>query len=183
MEYDPRCMCELLVGLGDVEVLGVVDDAGKPLRVHVRCGALRPLCSGCGGLLCSDGDRLVELAGLLALGRCARLVWHKRRWRCARQGCEAGTVTEQCRAVAPPRELLTSRAGHWATRQAARGRPLTDIAGELGCGWHGRERVGAALGLSAVGSGRRPGRRGAGAGARRDPVRPPRPVPHQGLVH
>ena len=38
--------------------------------------------------------------------------------------------------MASPRGLLTSRAGRWATRQAGRGRPLTDIAGELGCGWH-----------------------------------------------
>ena len=84
MEYDPSRMCELLVGLGDVEVLGVDEVVGKPLRFHVRCGALRPACSGCGGLLRSDGDRLVELVDLPAFGRSARLVWHKRRWRCAR---------------------------------------------------------------------------------------------------
>ena len=39
-------------------------------------------------------------------------------------------------AIAPPRERLTTRAGRWATRQAGRGRPLGDIAGELGCSWH-----------------------------------------------
>ena len=32
-------MCELLVGLGDVEVLSVGDEGGGPLRVHVRCRA------------------------------------------------------------------------------------------------------------------------------------------------
>ena len=58
MNTDPRRMCELIVGLGDVEVLGVDDEAGKPLRIHVRCRALRPPCSGCGGVLRSDGDRL-----------------------------------------------------------------------------------------------------------------------------
>ena len=31
---------------------------------------------------------------------------------------------------------MTSRAARWATRQAGRGRPLKDVAGELGCGWH-----------------------------------------------
>ena len=62
--------------------------------------------------------------------------WHKRRWRCPRDGCEAGTVTEAAREIAPARALLTSRAARWATRQAGRGRPLKDAAAELGCGWH-----------------------------------------------
>ena len=48
MEYDPTRMCELLVGLGDVEVLSVDDEGGGPLRVHVRCRAARPPCGGCG---------------------------------------------------------------------------------------------------------------------------------------
>lgn len=30
-------MCELVVGLGDVGVLGVGDGAGERLRIHVRC--------------------------------------------------------------------------------------------------------------------------------------------------
>ena len=49
MERDPIRVCELLVGLGDVEVLGVDDEAGRPLRVHVRCRTERPRCAGCGG--------------------------------------------------------------------------------------------------------------------------------------
>ena len=36
MESDPARVCELLVGFGDVEVLGVDDEAGAPLRVHIR---------------------------------------------------------------------------------------------------------------------------------------------------
>ena len=47
-----------------------------------------------------------------------------------------GTTTEQAPEIAPTRALLTSRAGRWATRQAGRGRLLTDIAAELGCAWH-----------------------------------------------
>ena len=136
MEYDPTRMCELLVGLGDVEVLSVGDEGGGPLRVHVRCRAARPPCGGCGGLLWSDGERAVVLVDLPAFGRPVRLVWHKRRWRCARRGCGAGTVTEADREIAPARALLTSRAARWATRQAGRGRPLKDAAAELGCGWH-----------------------------------------------
>ena len=62
--------------------------------------------------------------------------WHKRRWRCAREGCEAGSVSEQAAQIAPPRALLTSRAARWATRQAGRGRPVKEFAAELGCVWH-----------------------------------------------
>ena len=136
MEYDPTRMCELLVGLGDVEVLSVGDEGGGPLRVHVRCRAARPPCGGCGGSLWSDGERAVVLVDLPAFGRRVRLVWRKRRWRCPRRGCGAGTVTEAAREIAPARALLTSRAARWATRQAGRGRPLKDVAAELGCVWH-----------------------------------------------
>ena len=136
MECDPTRVCELLVGLGDVEVLGVDDQAGGPLRVHVRRRAPRPACEACGGPLWSDGEREVELVDLPALGRPVRLVWHKRRWRCGQRECSAGTVTEQDPAIAPPREKLTARAGRWATRQAGRARPVGEVAAELGCSWH-----------------------------------------------
>ena len=136
MECDPTRVCERLVGLGDVEVLGVDDEAGEPLGVHVRRRVPRPDCVGCGGWLWSNGERLVELVDLPAFGRPVRLVWHKRRWRCGQRGCLSGTVTEQDPAIAPPRERLTTRAGRWATRQAGRGRPLKEVASELGCSWH-----------------------------------------------
>ena len=136
MECDPTRVCELLVGLGDVEVLGVDDEQNAPLGVHIRRRARRPRCGGCGGPLWSNGERRVELVDLPAFGRTVRLVWHKRRWRCARQGCSAGAVTEQDPAIAPVRERLTARAGRWATRQAGRGRPVKDVASELGCSWH-----------------------------------------------
>ena len=74
MEVDPTRVCELLVGLGDIEVLGVDDDEGGPLRVHVRRRAPRPDCEGCGGALWSDGERAVELVDLPAFGRAVRLV-------------------------------------------------------------------------------------------------------------
>ena len=136
MECDPTRVCELLVGLGDVEVLGVGDEAGGPLRVHIRRRAPRSGCELCGGPLWSDGERAVELVDLPAFGRPARLVWHKRRWRCGQRGCSAGTATEQDPEIAPPREKLTARAGRWATRQAGRARPVDEVAAELGCSWH-----------------------------------------------
>ena len=74
MECDPTRVCELLVGLGDVEVLSVVDDEGEPLGVHVRCRATRPACGGCGGPLWSNGERAVVLVDLPAFGRPCSLV-------------------------------------------------------------------------------------------------------------
>ena len=129
-------VCERLVGLGDVEVLGVDDAAGGPVRLHIRRRAARPVCGLCGGPLWSDGERRVELVDLPVFGRPARLVWHKRRWRCARRGCSAGSVTEQDPSIAPPREKLTARAGRWATRQAGRARSVEEVAAELGCSRH-----------------------------------------------
>ena len=136
MECDPTRVCERLVGLGDVEVLGIDDETGEPLRVHIRRRTPRPGCEVCGGLLWSDGEREAELVDLPAFGRPVRLVWHKRRWRCTQPRCSAGTVTEQDPEIAPPREKLTSRAGRWATRQAGRARPVDEVAAELGCSWH-----------------------------------------------
>ena len=124
------------LGLGDVEVLGVDDGVGEPLRLHVRRRASRPDCESCGGLLWSNGEREVELVDLPAFGRPVLLVWHKRRWRCPASGCTAGAVTEQDLEIASPRERLTSRAGRWVTRQAGRGRPFNEVASELGCSWH-----------------------------------------------
>ena len=136
MEVDPTRVCELMLGLGDVEVLGVSDEAGAPLRVHVRLRAPRPGCVDCGGRLWSDGDSRVELVDLPAFGRPVRLVWHKRRWRCGDPDCAAGTVTEQDPRIASVREKLTTRAGRWATRQAGLGRTVAEVADELGCSWH-----------------------------------------------
>ena len=79
MECDPTRICALLVGLGDVEIVGVDDGAEGLLRVHIRGRAPRPLCGGCGGPLWSKGERSVELVDLPAFGRPVRLVWHKRR--------------------------------------------------------------------------------------------------------
>ena len=51
MECDPTRVCERLVGLGDVEVLGVDDEAGEPLRMHVRRRSRRPPCVGFPGVM------------------------------------------------------------------------------------------------------------------------------------
>ena len=38
MQSDPTRTCELLVGLPEVNVLGIDDVVGEPLRVHIESG-------------------------------------------------------------------------------------------------------------------------------------------------
>ena len=137
METDGRRMCELLVGLGEVDLVGVEELAGDRLRVTIRSRGPRPVCVGCGGRVWSKGDQPVGLVDLPAFGRPVRLRWKKRRWVCPEPGCGVGSFAEQDLSVAPERALLTSRAGRWATAQVGRfGRTVSEVAEELGCDWH-----------------------------------------------
>jgi len=77
-------MCELLIGLPDITVIGV-DDGDGPVRVHVESRAPRPACAGCGSPVWVKDRPVVELVDLACFGRPARLVWHKHRWWCQRR--------------------------------------------------------------------------------------------------
>lgn len=49
METNPIRVCELIVGLPDVNVLGVEDfGADVPLRLHIEDQGPRPACEECG---------------------------------------------------------------------------------------------------------------------------------------
>lgn len=138
METDPTRMCELLVGLPDVNVLGIDDVIEVPLSVHVevrRDGPLR--CPTCGVIAKVKDRPTVELVDLPSFGRPTRLVWHKVRWCCADPDCAMGSWTEEDRRIAAPRMAMTSRAGRWATEQVGRcARSVLEMARELGCDWH-----------------------------------------------
>lgn len=137
VELDPTRMCGLLVGLPDVVVVGVVDVAGCPLRVHVEVPVERTGCSGCGTRAWVKDRPSVELVDLPAFGRPAPLVWRKHRWSCPEPDCGAGSWTGEHRAIAPARAAMTDRAGRWVTLQVGReGRTVADVARELGCDWH-----------------------------------------------
>jgi transposase len=134
---DPTRVCELLVGLGDVTVLGADDEPGGPVRVHVETRSGRPSCPGCAGLVWSKDQRPVELVDLAAFGRPARLVWHKRRWSCPAVSCPVGSFTETAPRIAAARLVMTDRAGRWVTEQVGRlKRSVNELAVELGCDWH-----------------------------------------------
>ena len=131
-------MCEKLVGLGDVDLVGINDTGeGTPLRVVIRSRKPRPACEGCGGLVWSKGYRTAVSVDLPAFGRPVRLRWRKRRWTCPNPDCAQKSFVEQDPTISPPRALLTTRAARWATIQVGRrGRPVEEVAEELGCDWH-----------------------------------------------
>lgn len=137
MEIDPTRMCELLVGLEDVDVLGVDDVADGPLLVHVESRADQGWCKEC-GVRARVKDRPVSvLVDLTCFGRPCRLVWHKHRWCCPESECQVGSWTVVDPKIAAPRARMSDRAARWATRQVGKGhRPVSDVADELGCDWH-----------------------------------------------
>jgi transposase len=130
-------MCALLVGLPDVTVLGVIDEADRPLQVHVETTVDTIGCGACGTRARVKDRRPVALVDLPAFGRAAVLVWHKRRWRCPDPDCEVGSWTEHAPAIAAARARVTDRAGRWVTSQVGRdGRSVAEVARQLGCDWH-----------------------------------------------
>src|SRR5215213_7878148 len=130
-------MCELLVGLPAVRVLGIVDEAGGPLWIHIETRAERPGCGGCGGPVVVKERPLLALVDLPALGRPARLVWRKHRWSYVSPTCAVGSWTEEALGIAAARLVMTDRAGRWVTEQVGRwGRTVNEVAVELGCDWH-----------------------------------------------
>ena len=137
METEPTRMCELLVGLPAVRLLGVVDDVDGPLWVHIETVSGRPACAGCGRQAVIKDRDVIELVDLPAFGRRARLAWRKHRWCCPAADCPVGSWTGQDRAIAAPRLALTDRAGRWVAEQVGRlGRTVAELAEELGCDWH-----------------------------------------------
>ena len=137
METNATRMCALLVGLPDVNVLAVDDQAGAPLRVHVETVEVVTGCAGCGTRAWVKDRPEVALTDLPAFGRPAVLVWHKRRWSCPDVDCDTKTWTEQAPRVAAVRAGMTDRAGRWVTAQVGReGRTVAEVARELGCDWH-----------------------------------------------
>ena len=136
MELDPTRVCELLVGLPDVTVVGAVeDDAG--LRVMIETRSTRPSCPQCATAAVGHGRREVVLVDLPCFGRSSRLLWRKHRWRCPNEICPVKTWTGQDLRLASPRLAMTDRAGRWVTVQVGRhGRSVNEVAVDLGCDWH-----------------------------------------------
>jgi transposase len=130
-------MCELLVGLPDINVLAVDDRPGDPIRVVIESRLEAAWCPGCGCRATVKDRPTVALVDLPCFGRPAELVWRKHRWRCPQSACPAGSWTHADARIAPSRAAMTDRAARWATIQVGRmGRSVNEVAGELGCDWH-----------------------------------------------
>ena len=113
LECDPQAMCEILVGLPDVTVFGVLD--GPVIEIHVECLRVPVGCPECGVVAQLKEQRIVPFVDLPCFGRPTRLAWHKRRFRCPEPECEKATWSEEDTRIASPRMAMTARAGRWAT--------------------------------------------------------------------
>jgi transposase len=81
-------MCELLVGLPDVNVLGIDEQPGLPLQIRVETKLVRVGCPTCGSFASVKDRPEVALIDLPSFGRPTRLIWYKRRWCCPDADCE-----------------------------------------------------------------------------------------------
>jgi transposase len=136
LEHDPTLVCELLVGLPDVNVEGV-GDWPRWLRIAISTCAQRPRCPTCAGRVWRPDNVDVELVDLPCFDRRTRLVWSKSRWRCPNPNCAVVTFVESDARIAADRAGITDRAGRWAKFQVGHhGRAVSEVAADLGCDWH-----------------------------------------------
>jgi len=130
-------MCELLVGLPDVIVLGIDDLEDGPLVIHIEQAGRRPRCVGCGETPQVKDREVVELVDLPCFGRRTRLRWRKVRFVCRNDDCEMISWTWDDTRIGFPRQALSDRAARWVTVQVGRyGRSVAEVAVEVGCAWH-----------------------------------------------
>ena len=137
---DASGLAEALWGLDGFRVLSVAETASEVIVTVETTGDLVG-CPTCGVRAVAKDRFRVDIWDLPCFGRPARLVWLKRRWRCADPDGAAKTWTEGTEYVAP-RAVLTLRAGLEATRQVGElALPVAVVARELGvCWWNGHRR-------------------------------------------
>ncbi len=137
MEIDPTRMCELLVGLPDIDVIGVADPEPGRLVVVVAAREARPVCGRCATAAWVKDRREVDLVDLAAFDQTVTLRVVRTRWCCPRLRCGVGSWTLEHPDIAPAGHRLTTRAGRWACEQVGRwGRSVAEVADALGCDWH-----------------------------------------------
>jgi len=133
---DPTLMSQWFVGLEDVRLSQIDDEAVIP-EVHIELERSLVGCPTCGVMATVKDRHVVRLTDLTMAGRKIVLAWNKRRFWCRESACPQGSWTEVDRRIAAPRLRITDRAARWATFQVGHGgRPVSDVADDLGCEWH-----------------------------------------------
>lgn len=108
---DPTRAIEWMIGLPAITFLKGEDGADGETRIHLETKASSAGCPRCGVVARAKDRSRVELVDLPMFGRPVRLVWHKRRWRCADADCTKGSWTEEDHRIAAPRQVLTVQVG------------------------------------------------------------------------
>lgn len=93
LETDPLKMAAIMLGLRDVNVLGIEED-DEGLVIELERTSPLPECSRCGEELVVGGIELREVPGQPSFGRPTKMIWRLRRFRCETPGCPAAEWTE-----------------------------------------------------------------------------------------
>src|SRR5659263_667271 len=119
-----------LLDLAGLAVREVLEDAGGGRVVHVvTAGLAASACPSCGVISTSTKGRVVSRPRDIGYGTSPlRLVWHKRRWRCAERLCARGSFTEQVDAVPARARLSVRLRGELAHAVAQEHRCVAEVA-------------------------------------------------------
>lgn len=143
-------MCRALVGLDDVDVVGVIPWTA-PMQVHIASTVARPACPSCGTAARIKQTMRRRLVDLPSFGRPTVTVWRQIRWSCPSPTCSTGTWMHVDPRIVVGNRGMTDRAARWATEQVGRhGRSVSEVADDLGCDWHTVNRAVIAYGTALV---------------------------------
>lgn len=122
-----------LLGMDGFVVLSHTEEAGE-IWMLVETTASVVGCQSCGARATGHGRQELHVRDVPIAGRAVRLVWRRRRWRCADPDCSTKTFVEQTPLVTG---VLTWRAGREICRQVGKlGRSVAEVAREFGVSWH-----------------------------------------------
>jgi len=133
----PEIGATRLLDLAGLAVREVLQDGGGGRVVHVVTADLAAsACPSCGVFSTSTKGLVVSRPRDIGFGTSPlRLVWHKRRWRCAERLCTRGSFTEQVAAVPARARLSVRLRGELAHAVAEEHRCVAEVATHYGVGW------------------------------------------------
>ena len=150
MHLEPTSISRALVGLADIDVVGVITWT-VPMQVYIASTLPRPSCSSCGGPARIKQTLRRRLVDLPSFGRPVVTVWRQVRWHCPAAGCPAGSWMQTDGRIVVGNRGITDRAARWACEQVGRhGRSVAEVAADLGCDWHTVNRAVIAYGSALV---------------------------------